>query len=249
MSRAVNIDQLLREWPYEPGGVLARMVRGDDGRQVVQMRIEMGLLQMEVDDRPDGTRPEGFATYLDYLLDQARRDGEKFAIGPNERLEIDREFVQFYHRRICWLAQREHHRAARDADHTLALMDFCSVHAADEQWALSHEQYRPFVLFHRTRAVALAALDESEPQRALAAVGEGLEQLRALFVKYGAEEQFEQHELVRRLKELNTQLREHYDIGPSLSEQLADAVAAEQYELAARLRDEIRRREQQDAGR
>jgi protein-arginine kinase activator protein McsA len=34
-------------------------------------------------------------------------------------------------------------------------------------------------------------------------------------------------------------LREHYHLGRTLQERLADAIAAEQYELAAQLRDEI----------
>ena len=46
-------------------------------------------------------------------------------------MEIDREFVQFFHRRVAWLALREFDRAVADADHTLALMDFSSLHAPD----------------------------------------------------------------------------------------------------------------------
>ena len=66
--------------------------------------------------------------------------------------EADREFVQYYHRRLCWLAMREFSKAMHDADHTLLLMDFCRDHSPDEEWTMSHEQYRPFVLFHRTQA-------------------------------------------------------------------------------------------------
>jgi protein-arginine kinase activator protein McsA len=47
---------------------------------------------------------------------------------------------------------------------------------------------------------------------------------------------------VQRLIELRDALREQYDLKPSLSDQLAEAVASEQYELAARLRDELSRR-------
>jgi protein-arginine kinase activator protein McsA len=42
-----------------------------------------------------------------------------------------------------------------------------------------------------------------------------------------------------RLKEW---LREEYHVGQTLEEQLAEAVAAEQYERAAQLRDQIARR-------
>src|SRR5205823_7550311 len=122
--------------------------------------------------------------------------------------EADREFMQFYHRRVCWLALREFRRAAADADHTLAFMDFVRAHSPDEEWTLSHEQYRPFVLFHRTQAAALAALEETGPEMAIAELNAGLERFRDLFTEYEAEEQFDEDELVQRLIELKNTLRE-----------------------------------------
>ena len=150
--------------------------------------------------------------------------------------------MQFYHRRVCWLALREFRRATRDADHTLAFMDFVRDYSPDEEWTLSHEQYRPFVLFHRTQAATLATLEEQGPEEALQELSRGLERFRDLFDSYEAEDQFDEDELVQRLIELRDALREQYDLKPSLSDQLAEAVASEQYELAARLRDELSRR-------
>jgi protein-arginine kinase activator protein McsA len=48
--------------------------------------------------------------------------------------------------------------------------------------------------------------------------------------------------MVQRLRELKESLREHYRVGRTLNERLEDAIAAEQYELAAQLRDEIAKR-------
>jgi len=45
---------------------------------------------------------------------------------------------------------------------------------------------------------------------------------------------------VRRLEEMRESVRERYEVGRTLDEQLAEAIRAEDYELAARLRDEIR---------
>jgi hypothetical protein len=242
MAYPQHIDHLLRNWPYRAGDVLARIVRANGKRQVLQMRIDMGLLQLEMDGRPDGERPEGFSTYYDYLVSLAFHEGESFVLDEDRCTEIDREFVQFYHRRICWLSLRKFQKAVKDADHTLALMDFSSAHAPDEEWALSHEQYRPFVIFHRYQASALAALEEGGPEPAIEEIEEGLRRLRDLFANYEAEDRYEGDELVQRLRELKESLRKHYKIGPSLAEQLAEAVAEEKYELAARIRDEIRRR-------
>jgi hypothetical protein len=241
MARRQDIDRVLREWPYEPGEISARMVRAADGREVLQMRVEMGLLQLEIEGRPDGQRPGGADTYFDYLKKVGAKAGEEFELTAEQCIETDREFMQFYHRRVCWLALREFRRAANDAEHTLGMMDFVRDHAPDEEWVLSHEQYRPFVLFHRTQATTLATLEEAGPVEALQQLSHGLQLFRDLFTQYEAEEQFEEDELVQRLMELRETLRQQYELKPSLREQLAEAVAAEEYELAAKLRDELSR--------
>ncbi|HEX5442946.1 MAG TPA: DNA helicase UvrBC, partial [Pirellulales bacterium] len=148
MAKRFDIDRILQDWPYEPGEISARLVRAADGREVLQMRVEMGLLQMETSGRPDGTEPEGAETYFDHLTALAAQEGDGFVLSTEQCSEADREFMQFYHRRICWLALREFRRAANDADHTLAFMDFVREHSPAEEWMLSHDQYRPFVLFH-----------------------------------------------------------------------------------------------------
>ena len=234
-----DIDRLLREWPYVPGEVQARIVKGADSREVLQMRVEMGILQMEVAHRPDGTRPHGNETYFDYAQEQAFAAGEDFELSEEQCNEVDREFVQYYHRRICWLALREFKRAAADADHTLSMMNFVKQHSPDEEWTLSHEQYRPFVLFHRYQAGALANLEDDGPEAAIGEINKGLDILREVFVEYEAEEKFDEDELVQRLNQLKEALREHYSVGRTLNEQLDDAIATEQYELAAKLRDEL----------
>ena len=241
-SEKHDIDVILRQWPFKPGVIAARLVRASDGREVLQMRIEMGLLQMEVAGRPDGEHPGGADTCLDWLRERVRVEGESFALNDEQCMEIDREFLQFYHRRICCLALRQFAWAVADADSTLALMDFVAAHSPNPQWTLSHEQYRPFVLFHRIQAAAMLQLQESGPEMAIETINQGLEQMREVFAKFGAEEQFDQDELVGQLAVIKESLREEYRVGKTLAEQLADAVTAEEYEHAARLRDQIAKR-------
>ena len=240
MAAARDIDTLLKQWEFQPGEVNARLVKARNGREVLQMRIDMGVLQMETDLRPDGLRPNGAETYYDYLVGEVIREGDAFQLSREQCAEADREFMQFYHRRLCWLSLREYRRAARDADHSLAFMDFVRAHSPDEEWTLSHEQYRPFVLFHRVQAAALAALQEAGPEGAIREINGGLDRFRALFARYDADEQYADDELVRRLLEMRESVRQRYELGRTLDEQLADAVKAEDYELAARIRDRLR---------
>ena len=121
-------------------------------------------------------------------------------------------------------------------------MDLVRERSPDEEWTMSHEQYRPFVLFHRVQAGALAELEDSGPEAAILEINAGLNRFRLLFEQYDAEARFDDDDLVARLVELKESLREHYHVGRTLDEQLADAIADEKYELAARLRDELARR-------
>jgi hypothetical protein len=265
MSERDHIDDILKSWPYEPHTLTVRIREGSDGRDVLQMRLDLGLLQLETTGRPDGVRPGGEESYLHYLLRLEREflaeqppiavseevvgDEEVeavpggFVMDEEQCREADREFVQYYHRRLCWLAMREFTKAMHDADHTLALMDFCRDHSPDEEWTLSHEQYRPFVLFHRTQAAALAQLESGGGAEAsVEAITEGLERIQAVFVEHDAEDEYETDELVMRLVEMREGLRKQFDVGNTLEEQLRDAVANEKYELAAKLRDELARR-------
>lgn len=244
---AKHLDRILADWDFEPGQPQARRVTGADGRILLQLRVDMGVLQLEVDGRPDGQRPHGHPSYYDYLVAAAFEEGERFALDDERCLQIDREFYQYYHRRICWLALREYQKAAEDAEHTLRLMDFSSANAPIEEWAWMHEQYRPFVMFHRIQATALAQLEGSNPEAAVKAIDIGLEELAAV---YDEKEELEaigdeddEDSFAEKLREMRSSIAEHYELTPSLSEQLNEAIAAEQYERAAELRDRIARRE------
>ncbi|MBX7167907.1 MAG: UvrB/UvrC motif-containing protein [Pirellulales bacterium] len=239
MARQHHIDHILRSWPYQPGSVSARRVRAKDGREVLQMRVEMGVLQLETDHRPDGQRPGGAESYYDYLVALAVHEGDAFRLNEEQCAEVDREFVQYYHRRICWLALREYDRAVRDADHNLSFMDFVRECSEDEKWVMSHEQYRPFILYHRTQAAAMGLVEQGLAEEAIEAVTSGIQRMREWFERYADAEQFDTSELVQRLREMQGTIRDRFGVEQTLEEQLAAAVAAENYERAAALRDEI----------
>ncbi len=181
-----DLDDVIQGWPYdpEPGEHLAREVRARDGRKVLQVRIELGVLQLEVTGRPDGVRPHGFVTYLDYLRHSAASRGQttsaqtpRWSMSAQQCADSDREFIQFYHRRVAWRALGRHDRAIQDADHTLALMDFVRRHGIGEEYIASHEQFRGIVLFHRTEAAFALALEKHRPEEAIDALREGIDQL------------------------------------------------------------------------
>ncbi len=242
MTDSHDFDELLRSWPYEVDSLSVRQVTCADGRDVLQMRVDMGVLQLELSGRPDGTRPDGFETFYDLLLSEARSYGSEMVLDDDQCSEVEREYIQYYQRRLCWLRLEEYDKAVQDADHTLALLDLCREYSPDEEWTLSHEQQRPFVLFHRTQAAALLNLDKSKPHAAIAEINKGLDQLRAVYEEFDAEDQYDDDEFVGRLRDFREALKSEYASGRTLNERLEAAVAAEEYELAAQLRDELAKR-------
>lgn len=240
-----DIDYILRNWECKPSGgiVQVRMVQARDGRQVLQMRIDLGILQLELQGRPDGAQPHGHDTYLSYLREQARRAGKAFVLNEEQAQEADREFFQYYQRRMCWLQLRQYAKAVADADHTLAFMDFVKDHSPSEEYTQAHEQYRGFVLFQRTQAAAAMQVEREAPEAAVDEIRQGLDRLRLFFAEFDLEEQMEENDMVQHLRKFEVSLRKDYNIGATLQEQLERAVAEEDYEKAARLRDQLRGRQ------
>ena len=251
-----DIDDAMANWSYEPepGEMIVREVRARDGRTVVQVRVELGIHQMEVDGRPDGLRPHGFNTYLDYLRHRAAGRGlapggksPPWTMGERQCAEADREFVQFHHRRAAWLGLERYDRALADADHTLALMDFVCRHAASADYVESHERLRGLVLFQRTRAAAALALKRERPDEAIDIVREGTADLAAARKENTREldeteleaDESPNSALIEQLNYLEAEIRKNYEVGKTLREQLDEAVSLEDYERAALLRDQI----------
>ncbi len=249
-----DVSSILESWTLEPETVSARWILGDDGQEQIQLRIPMGVLQLCPDGRPDGTRPQGHESLLESLRDLAER--QKQAISNEQWYELDREIMQYYHRRIALLsiaeAQRragaleraaaDYARVVRDADHNLAIMDFIREHSQDREFTESHEQYRGFVMGHRTLAAAQYWLCRNEPREALEAIQAGLDRLGRVHRERGDEDVMRRDPTAGRLVRLAEQIRKDHSIARTLQEELAEAVAAEQFEKAAAVRDRMRQR-------
>ena len=64
------------------------------GRGKVQLRVDLGILQMEMNGRPDGHRPEGFESWLDYYEylqqahDETHPDSAPFLLSEEDCLRF-----------------------------------------------------------------------------------------------------------------------------------------------------------------
>ncbi|MCS7033839.1 MAG: UvrB/UvrC motif-containing protein [Phycisphaerae bacterium] len=250
-----DITPVLAGWDYEPGTINVRKIRGNDGVPRLQMRLDLGLLQMEMTGRPDGQRPHGCESLLDYFSGQLEeyklRNGTElgFHLTGQQCQQLREEAQMYYYRYLSLYVLEDFPGVVRDTERNLRVLDLCSRYAVDEQDRLVLEQYRPYILMMNARASASIFYRENRFKEALALVEEALAQIRQFFSKYGQADAYSYSSEVKVLKRFARQIRKKLPVDPvvKLRSQLDRAVRAEQYEEAARLRDEIKRKTEQRA--
>ncbi len=85
-----DLTELLQAWKYEPGKINVRLIEAASGASFVQVRLDLGILQMHLDGRPDGQRPQGFESYLE-MVESWIEDAERGEAGPPPEFEYDDE--------------------------------------------------------------------------------------------------------------------------------------------------------------
>jgi hypothetical protein len=241
-----DISSILAGWDFNPDDLQVRLIVGDDNTEKIQMRIDLGLLQMELWGRPDGQRPHGHESLLDYYefrAQLAKAEGVDFALDSSACTTLLREGLQYYHRYLSAFHLQKYDLVARDTERNLRLFAFVVRHASRPRDKLEFDQYRPYVLMMRARALALQELTRQDYRAALEKIEEGIQRIREFLREYHQEEREAECAELGFLLRWRREVERDRPTGPleRLQEQLELAVALEDYEEAARLRDQIRR--------
>ena len=183
----LDLNNLLDGWPHEPGQVKARKIVGRDGREKIQLRIDLGLIQMELHGRPDGHRPNGFESLLQYHQARAgsNSDGGSYSLSEADVIALQQEGVQYYHRYLSLFQLRDFHNVVRDTERNLEMFDFVGEHCSDEDSKWTLEQFRPYVTMMNTRAMASLELQEGNTLGAVKIIEAGKEKIEAFYRTIG----------------------------------------------------------------
>lgn len=243
-----DIRPVLEGWDHEPDELQVRIVAGIDGREKIQMRLDLGLLQMERDGRPDGLRPEGRESWLEVFEARAAEAvarGDSLELESADCAELRREGVQYYHRYLALFHLERYDLVARDTERNLRLFRFVRDHAVRRADKLALDQFRPYVTMMKARSLGLAALERDDDRGALERIEEGIAGIRAFLVEYDQDEATTDCQELAFLKQWRGEIRARKPVDPlaRLRDQLSRAVSGEDYEEAARIRDQIRRME------
>jgi len=243
-----DLTRMLIDWPYEPGKVQVRLVEGEDGESRIQVRLDLGIIQMHSEGRPDGQRPRGFDSLLEYhetrldeyTVEQGAAQG--FTMTAEDCRDVKEEAAQFYRRYTALWVLEDFEGVVRDTSRNLRALDLLAKHAEADADRQEMELFRPFITMMRTRALAGSAVRDNEVKAALHAIDDGLEQLRSHYMSTGQEPGFDRSTEVATLRSMREALVPKLPVSQKadLRRRLDEALKSENYELAAILRDELK---------
>ena len=248
----LDISHLLERWDYRPGEVMVRKFKAKDGTTKLQLRVDLGILQMNLEGRPDGKRPNGFASFYDFLLHRldehvtAQGSDEAFKLNPDACTRLHLEALQYHHRYICLLQLEEFDEVERDSMRNLHMFDFVTRYAASVDLAWGLQQFRPQSVMILTRARATPLLRKRRHSKALSEIESGIRLLQDFYDEMQRpdlrEHSMEIESLQNWLMEIRSQAaaRKKPTRRELLENRLSQAVQKEDYELAARVRDQLR---------
>lgn len=253
MSKHLDITPLIEKWNFDPSQVTARMVDVDNQElPEVQLRLDLGILQMKLNGRPDGQQPHGYESALKYYRQRIlteRRSGYK--LDGDSCAELQQECVQVYYRYLALMVLKDYDRVIRDTAHSMEIFDLVEKYSESEEIMWDFLQFKPYVIMMNARAKAEKVAADVKIDEAVEHIENGMNEIEAFLVKMEDDpDSIEDCQELGMLQDLIRDIRERSDEkNPviALKQKLQHAVRAENYEEAAKLRDSIKKMEIEEA--
>jgi len=243
---SLDLNTLLNDWPHEVGSIKVRKVLGLDGREKLQLRIDLGMLQMEMTGRPDGNRPHNCESLLHYHQRRAVRTegrGENYELTPEQCNELQQEGIQYYHRYLSLFQINDFAGVIRDTQRNLDLFQFVADHTDREELAWSFQQFRPYVLMMNTRAKASILLADGKFGAAISEIESGRDAIEEFFQNSNFPELAQKSSEIAFLDEWLEEVSSKRPLSKLeiMQREMEVAIQSELYERAAELRDQIKK--------
>jgi len=242
-----DISEVLRVWEYDRLNNI-RKIKGNNGKEKIQIRLPLGIEQFEVDGRPDGKRPYGKESLLEYYKAKVevykKRQGtdEGFGLTSEDCSRLYEEGLLYYYRYVLFFQLKDYERVVRDTQRNIEYFDFVKKYTIEEEDKETLEQYRPYIIRMNALGKGLAHLERKEYEEALREIEEGIRAIESL---PDMENTTFTYEKTRSLGLLRGMAKEILSERPfseeeKLQKKLQEAIEEENYERAAQLRDRIR---------
>lgn len=244
-DKDLDLSKILDTWRYGDGEHVRR-VTNHLGDEVLQVRLPLGIEQYELHGRPDGIRPKGQESWFHHYVKETEKKPWDIDLTEKDFQKIKEECLLYYYRYLLFFQIGEYEYCSRDTMRNIEVLDFTDKHFSSEL-CTSLQQYRPYIMRMHFMSEALGTIDSGgEIPEALAILSEATSCIEDL-PELGGNKIFplEQKNSLRAIEELRQQLVKMLPPDPlsDLREQLAEAIANEDYEEAARLRDSLQKGE------
>src|SRR6266478_2214528 len=244
-AMSLDLNTILKDWSHENGNIKVRKIAGLDGREKLQLRVDLGVLQMELTGRPDGQRPHNCESLLEYHQKRAARaeeKGEGYELTPEQCAELQQEGIQYYHRYLSLFQINDFAGVVRDTQRNLDLFTFVTEHTDREELSWSLQQFRPYVLMMNTRARASILLSEGKFAEAMREIQRGRDAIADFFQRSNFPELASKSSEIAFLDEWLEEVRAKRPLSKLeiMQREVETAIASELYERAAELRDAIK---------
>jgi hypothetical protein len=245
LTMSLDLNTILKDWPHENGNIKVRKIAGLDGREKLQLRVDLGVLQMELAGRPDGRRPHNCESLLEYHQKRAARaaaKGETYELTTEQCAELQQEGIQYYHRYLSLFQLNDFEGVVRDTQRNLDLFTFVSEHTDREDFSWSLQQFRPYVLMMNTRAKASILLGQGKFSEAIAEIEHGRDAITDFLQQSNFPELVSKSSEIAFLDEWLEEVKAKRPLSKLeiMQREMETAIAKELYERAAELRDAIK---------
>ncbi len=241
-----DISKLMQDWPYNPSSNI-RIIKINDETEVLQVRKPLGIEQYELDGRPDGTRPQGKDSIIEYYEEKLVRhrksqgSDQGFEVKHEDFLLLQEEALYNYYRYVILFQIGDMDRTIRDTELNLKICDFVDSYCKNTEDRDQLLQYKPYIIRINAVARAMIAMKQGMTTLSREIVEAAVTEIRNLTEINNITFQFEK---VRSLNYLKVTLSEldtdkSFTRLEALKLELEDAVKIENYEKAAEIRDRI----------
>jgi hypothetical protein len=242
-----DIADLLNSWPFDPDEFIARRITARDGSEKIQIRIDMGMLQLDVEGRPDGHRPHGAESLLhNFRAVLPPRNGRHGVTDLDEDAceDLFQEAWQYYQRYLALFYLEDYAGVERDTGHNIEVFDLVQEYADSDEVKWYFEQYLPHAVMMQARARAMQVLENEDYAAAMRFVQEGIDRIEEFSGEFegGDDLMDEEFPELSFLRDWYEELEQERPLSQKeqLEQDLTIAVEAENFEEAARLRDKLR---------
>ena len=240
-----DISNLLDDWEYDPEKAI-RLITAEDGREVMQVRLPLGLEQYELSGRPDGGHPFGRGSMLEEVesrLEAFRTEHESedgFTIDHDLFVLLQNEGILFYYRYLLLFQIGDYERTARDTAHNLKLCALAEKHCEEDADRKSLLQYKPYILRINALSRSMVSLSNDRKTEALDIIEDAIRQIKSFEDIDTQLFKWERHRSLDHLADTLKRLKEHkLSRRDELQSELQQAVDSEDYERAVEIRNEI----------